>query len=323
MQFREQLRRPFVELVDVRILQGVLILRARGAAADVEVLRRLQEQRRTGHLRQLRPQPVDDLIGGGAALVARFEADHDEAVVDGPAAAEAGAVARDVRIAGDHVEQRVLAANHLVEGDILRRIGQSGDDAGVLLRKESLGYLDVQQHGRRDRDQEYRQGGALVIEHEIETARVPGKQAIEGALDRHVGLAVLRVLLVAQEQGAHGRRERQRHEGRDDDGHRHGDREFAEQAADDAAHQQQRNEYGDQRDADGHDGEADLARALERRLQRRQTGLDVPVDVLQHHDGIIDHETDGDGQRHQRQVVQAVIAARTSSRRCRAARAAR
>ena len=88
---------------------------------------------------------------------------------------------------------------------------------------------------------------------------------------------------------------------------RHGDREFAEQPADDAAHQQQRNEHGDQRDADGHDGEADLARALERRLQGRQAFLDVPIDVLQHHDGVVDHEADRDGQRHQRQIVQAVV----------------
>ncbi len=35
--------------------------------------------------------------------------------------------------------------------------------------------------------------------------------------------------------------------------------------------------------------------------------LDVPVDVLQHDDGVIDHEADRDGQRHQRQIVQAVV----------------
>ena len=34
--------------------------------------------------------------------------------------------------------------------------------------------------------------------------------------------------------------------------------------------------------------------------------LDVAVDVLEHHDRIVDDEADGDGQRHQREIVQAV-----------------
>ena len=44
------------------------------------------------------------------------------------------------------------------------------------------------------------------------------------------------------------------------------DRELAEQAADDAAHEQDRDEHREQRDGDRDDGEADLLRALERRL---------------------------------------------------------
>ncbi len=115
------------------------------------------------------------------------------------------------------------------------------------------------------------------------------------------------MLLVAQEQRAHGGRERQRHERRNADGHGHGDGKFAEQAADDSAHQQQRNEYRDERDADGHDGEADFAGALERRLQRGESGLYVAVDVLQHDDGVVDHEAHRDGQRHQRQIVETVV----------------
>ena len=55
LQLREQPRRPVVELIDVRILQGVLILRARGAAAHIEVLRRLHEQGGARHLGELRP----------------------------------------------------------------------------------------------------------------------------------------------------------------------------------------------------------------------------------------------------------------------------
>ena len=110
---------------------------------------------------------------------------------------------------------------------------------------------------------------ALVIQHEIEAAGIAGQHFVEAAFDDHVDLAVPRVLLIAQKQGAHGRRQRQRDECRYRDGHGHGDRKFAEQAADDAAHEQQRNEHRDQRNAHRHDGEADFTGALEGRLQRR------------------------------------------------------
>ena len=33
--------------------------------------------------------------------------------------------------------------------------------------------------------------------------------------------------------------------------------------------------------------------------------LDVAVDVLEHDDGVVDHEADRDGQRHQREIVEA------------------
>src|SRR5262249_32291695 len=47
--------------------------------------------------------------------------------------------------------------------------------------------------------------------------------------------------------------------------------------------------------------------ALERGLERRGAILDVAVDVLHHHDGVVDHQTDGDGERPQRQIVEAEV----------------
>ena len=63
-------------------------------------------------------------------------------------------------------------------------------------------------------------------------------------------------------------------------------------------------EHRDQRDAHGHHGEADLARAIERGLQRGLAALHVAHDVFQHHDGVVHHEAGGHGERHQRQVVE-------------------
>ena len=50
--------------------------------------------------------------------------------------------------------------------------------------------------------------------------------------------------------------------------------------------------------------------------------FDVTVNVLQHHDGVIDHEADRDGQSHQRQIVDAVAVHVHDARRCRRGRAA-
>ena len=45
---------------------------------------------------------------------------------------------------------------------------------------------------------------------------------------------------------------------------------------------------------------------LQGRLVRLHAVLDVAHDVLQHDDGVVDHEADRDGERHQRDVVEAV-----------------
>ena len=108
-----------------------------------------------------------------------------------------------------------------------------------------------------------------------------------------------------EEARAEHRRQRQRHEGRDGDGRGDSDGEFAEQPSDDPAHQQERNEHGDKRQADRQHGEADLARAGQRRLERHHGVLDVAIDVLHYHDGIVDDEAHRDGERHQRQIVEA------------------
>ncbi len=46
------------------------------------------------------------------------------------------------------------------------------------------------------------------------------------------------------------------------------------------------------------DCEADFARAFDRRFEWRHTFLNVLIDVLDHKDGVVDDETDGDRQRH-------------------------
>src|SRR6185369_8482291 len=62
----------------------------------------------------------------------------------------------------------------------------------------------------------------------------------------------------------------------------------------------------DQRYREREDREADLRRPPQRGLERRHALLDVPHNVLDHHDGVVHHEAGGNSQRHQREVVEAV-----------------
>jgi hypothetical protein len=148
------------------------------------------------------------------------------------------------------------------------------------------------------------QGGALVLKHQFQRAAVAGHHAIDEIVEELREPVFAAARLVAQHARAHHRRQRQRHDGRNDDGDGERQCELAEHAADKAGHEQQRNEHGDQRQRQRDHGEADFLGAAQRRLQRRFALLDVTDDVLEHHDGVVDHEAGADGQRHQRQIVE-------------------
>ncbi len=81
-----------------------------------------------------------------------------------------------------------------------------------------------------------------------------------------------------------------------------------------------RNEDRDQRDADGQHREPDLLRPFERRLERVHAVFDVARDVFDHHDRVVHHKSGGNGQRHQRQIVDAETRPGTSRRRFRSAK---
>ena len=130
----------------------------------------------------------------------------------------------------------------------------------------------------------------------------PVEEALGGAVEGVLGVPGLAL----EEERGHDGAQAQRDEGRDDHRHGHRDGEFAEEAADDAAHQKERNEDRDEGKGDRYDGEPDLTRTLERRIERALPHLDVAEDVLEHDDGVVDDEADRDGERHEREVVDAV-----------------
>ncbi|MGY3540201.1 hypothetical protein ACVIIY_004421 [Bradyrhizobium sp. USDA 4515] len=304
LQGRRDLRRPFIELLQRRSLQRVLILRVRGPAPDPDVLHRLQEQARARHHRHLAAQPRDHAVGADLALIKRTKRDEHEAGIGLPAAGEADR-RLNRRIALDDADEPRELLLHQLERHALVSLDRADQPASVLLREEALRdhvvEIEVEAEHRRQ-DQHHRQRmrqrrgqrSAVEVQHRLEE---PLARPIEPAMAAGVRL---------EQHGAHHRRGRQRDRERDQDRDRDHHRELAEQPPDDAGHQQDRDEHRDQRDAHRQHGEADLVGALQRRLERAQPLLDVAGDVLQHHDGVVDHEAGRDRQRHQGEVVEAV-----------------
>ena len=150
-----------------------------------------------------------------------------------------------------------------------------------------------------------------MAERPAEASPIAGEKPLEAGAERACEAAGLVLHGRGEQPGAHHGGGTQRDDQGDHDGDGEGEGEFAEDAPDDPAHQQDRQEDGDQREAHGDDGEADLAGAQYGGLEARHAGLDMAGDVLQHHDGIVDDEAGGDRQRHKREIVDAVARADT------------
>ena len=136
----------------------------------------------------------------------------------------------------------------------------------------------------------------------------PGQRALVKVVHSHeegLGLAVkpALALLPHQQFGRQHRGDGQRSEGRDDHRARDHHAEFAEQAAGHALHEDDREEHGDQRDRRRDDGEEDLLGAFDAGLLGRHAAFDADVDVLGHHDGIVDHQPDREHHGQHRQHV--------------------
>ncbi len=134
---RSDLRAPFVQLLERRALQGVLILGIARPPADANVLDRLQEQRRSRHHGERASQPDDDLIDRQLALAERLQRHEHESRIGLAAAGEpdSGIHRRIILDDGDELRELLL---HQLERDALVRLDLAGHQSGILLRKESL-----------------------------------------------------------------------------------------------------------------------------------------------------------------------------------------
>ena len=106
------------------------------------------------------------------------------------------------------------------------------------------------------------------------------------------GLLCLFAGFVFQKPAAQHRYKRQRHHGRNQDGQAHDDCKFMEQQSHSSRHEEDGYQDRDQRDGDGDNRECHFARAFDGGREGRHTLFNVAHDVLQHHDGIVNHQTD-------------------------------
>ena len=153
------------------------------------------------------------------------------------------------------------------ERSVLRALNAAQDRAVVLLREKPLRHNDkeknVHSNGQEKNHQGYVAGcRSTTCRHRSYAARHACKTFFAHAIKPAVFLR----FAIPQQTRAHHRRGRERNDERNENGGREHDGKFAEQAPDDAAHQQNRNEDRHERKADGEHGETDFARAFQRRL---------------------------------------------------------
>jgi len=281
-QLRLHPRRPAVKLRHVGILEGVLVLALAELAADLDRLHVLQEGTNAGNRRQLAAQVLDHAVGG-RTFPARLEVHEDAPGVarQGEAAgADEGHVGIDGGIAADHLRRRLLVRHHIVEGHVFRALDETEDLPGVLVRQQTLGHDPEQGGAAGQGGGENQQGGAAVVQRELQAALGGAPQGHEESFGSGVEPSVVRLprrpQVAAAEHGREGERDEAGHQHGGDDGHG----ELVQQAPNHPAHEQHRDEHRGQREGHGEDGEADLPRPVERRLQRLLAHFQVPGDVL-------------------------------------------
>ena len=156
------------------------------------------------------------------------------------------------RIAGSSstiCAKSLLLDPHGVKADVLRGAGRAAHAPGVLLREEALGHdheeIDVEGDGAKQ-DAEHQ---PLVAQNPAQAACVFVVHPLEGALTGAVNGAVADLVARFEKLRAEHGRGCERDQQRDGNGYGECNGKLAEELADNAAHEQNRNEDGNQRQA--------------------------------------------------------------------------
>ena len=161
------------------------------------------------------------------------------------------------------------------------------------------------EHEKGDARKHHRPSVAHGPAEQSRVARVEGvESALDGVIKRAEGLG--RFALQAQQTRAKHRRQREGSHGGNDHDDAHHPAQLFEEHAGHARDHRQGEEHGDHRQRGGDDRDGHLVCAMYSRLRRRRAALDVGRNVLQDHDGVVHHHTDGDRKRRERDDVDRV-----------------
>ncbi len=199
------------------------------------------------------------------------------------------------------------------QGRALGQVGGHDHIALVLGGDEAHGRGADAPDGQADQDDVEDQHQAGDADHPPGQAGVPVRQLVEAGVEavaedgqgpRPGRTGFLAVRLGLEQQGRHGRRQGQGHDQREDRRRGDGQGELAVELARDAADEGGGDEHRGQHQGDGDQRPADLVHGGVRRRPRRHAVLEVALDVLDHHDGVVDHDADGQHQAEQGQGVE-------------------
>ncbi len=245
----------------------------------------------------------DDLLSAVVRAALRPVLQRDErlrGVLALPQEAEAGEEGH-VLDAGA-LQQILLDRLHRVERTIERRfrwrLHVGRDEALIVDRQEAARQTHetiahrADQHGVDDHDAA---GARQRARDETAIAAARGLHpAVEPTEEAALFVMVPRLNRLEQRRAERGC-QRQSEERREADGRDHRHRELLVDDADRAREERHRNEHGDQNRRDADDGAGDLAHRLARGLLRRQPLLrHDALDVLDHDDGVVDEDADGE-----------------------------
>lgn len=168
-------------------------------------------------------------------------------------------------------------------------------------REQHQARVDDQADHAEAQDAAHRVGVAVPgrIESAVERTEEPAERAVDDALQR-IGPGVV----IAQQQRGERRRQGQRVDRRNDRGERDGQRELAIEQAREAGHQCRRHEHRAEHQRDRDDRAAHfIHRTVCSRARRKPFGHSA-LDVLDHHDRIVDDDADREHQPEQGQRVE-------------------
>src|ERR1700731_744479 len=308
-QFLNEAACPVSEFLRINIFQAVLKLGAAHTVFDGQILNGLEEERNSVDFRKFGLEAADHIRGADIALGERLQIDLDAAAVErGVRAVDADErrKALDRWVFEDDAGQIPLALGHGRERNVLCALGNAQNDARVLHREKSFGNVNIEKNGAHKSGNGNEEGDGAKTQDKLQGASVESDDGVKSIFGLAIEPALLLLFVLSKELGAHHGSECEGYKGGNEDGDGQSDGKFTEEPADDITHKEKRNEHGNERDSKRNDGKADLFGTLQRGLQRRFALFDVAADILDHDDGVVDDEAGGNGEGHERKIVQAV-----------------